>query len=108
MPGQVGALPEHHSSMLCIRTGDIQFVGCNSIATIQFIHHFSVFVFAEPENIDEYGAADRAQKWHLVANKGIDADVLQANGVEHSRSRWEKPGRKISVQGASRSTFNAD
>src|SRR5215475_2079742 len=94
--------------MFGIRAGDVQLVCRNPVATIQFFDNLRILVFVETENVYEHRTSDLSQKWHLIADEGIDAHVLQPDRVQHSRCGWKQSWRQIAFDRARRCTLYAD
>ena len=62
LPGQFGALAKHHAAVFRIRARDVQFIGRDSVACVQLLDDFDIFVFAEAEDIHKHRASDRLEE----------------------------------------------
>ena len=94
--------------MFRIRTRDIQFVSRDSLACIELVDDFQVFVFVKTKYIDEHGATRFSQERHLVLDERINADIFQADGVQHTRRGRKQARRKIAVDRPRRCSFHAN
>ena len=94
--------------MFRIRTGNVQFVCGDSVAPVQFLDDFDVFVFGKAKHIHNHRAADIAKKRHLVADERIDTDILETDGIEHSGRSGKQAGRAIAGDGLRRSPLHDD
>ena len=82
--------------MLRVRAGNVQLVSGNSLALVQNLDCVLV-IFARITKYvcDDDCVFDLAQPWKLFFNEDIGANVLQADRVQHSRSGFIKPRRRI-------------
>ena len=97
---------EHHAALLGIGTGNVQFVGRDAVAVVQFLNDADIFVHGKSKNVDDNGTCVSPQVRHLLADEPIHAHVLETDRVQHAGRSREKAWRAVPFNGMERSALD--
>src|ERR1051326_4917308 len=92
----VGIAAKADSALLRIRTRDVELVGGDAFAFVQDANYCFVLLARVAEDIrDHHPVLLACKNRQLVAKEGFCSDVLQTDGVQHSRSSLKHSGWRI-------------
>src|SRR5579872_833930 len=86
--------------MLRIGARGIQFIGGNVLCLIEaFDDGHIVFDLKSEDIYDDRAGRIMPERWKLFGNKAFDAEILQADGVDHSGGGLNEARRRITQHG---------
>src|ERR1700690_1817150 len=102
-----GIAAELDAAVRGVGAGNIQLVSGNALAFVQDFQSMFVVFTGVAENIgDDHDVFDGAEFGKLVVHEGAGADVLQADGVQHSGGGFIQARRRVADQGLARKAFD--
>ena len=93
VPGQAAA--EGDAPFLDVRARDVQLEGVHAFGVGQDPRDFDVFVQRRAADVDDDDGAALAQFGQPLGDEAVDADALQADGVQHARRRFDDARRRV-------------
>ena len=69
-------------------------------------HHFHIVFGPVAEDVGENRGAEPGQRGQLFADEGADADVLQADGIDHAARGFVDPRRRVAFDRLARKPFH--
>ena len=84
--------PKLPSPLLYIRAGDVQLVPRESLGILENPDHLDVIFKRVPEDVGDDGRIKFSQYWEFFGDKGLYADILQSDGVQHPGGGLCQPG----------------
>ena len=108
-PRQAGRIAgKEDAAVLGIGTRDVELVGGDALGVFQHPDDFDVILDGVAEHVGEDRGAGAAQLGQLFGDKGPDADVLQADGVDHAGPGLPDTRRRVAVHGLAGETLDHD
>mgnify|MGYP001693751012 CR=1 FL=1 len=101
--GRISA--EGDATVFDVRARDVDFQAGDFGQCVEARRHFRVFADIVSEKVGDAGRINAADERQLFFDKGIDADVLQADGVEHAGGRFGRARRRIAGTWARRQSL---
>ena len=85
----VQAAAERDAAFLDVRAGDVQLERVHAFGIGEDARQLDVLVERAAADVDDDGRAEPAQLGQLLGDEAVDADALQADGVEHAGRRFD-------------------
>ena len=104
----VQAAAERDAALLDVRAGDVQLERVHAFRIRQDSRELDVLVQRAAADVDDVGGAEPPQLRQLLGDVSMDADPLQADGVEHSRRRLDDALRRMSFTRLEEQTLGDD
>jgi len=83
---------ELHATFFDVGAGDVEFVGGDAFGVFEALDYLDVVIEAVAEDVDDEMGVVFSQQWKLGFEERLDADVLQADGVEHAGGSFAETG----------------